>query len=120
VRAEDVNAFLKDLVGAEFSAKNFRTWHATVLAAVGVAAAGPVRETAARRRVVLGTIEEVAAALGNTPAVCRASYVDPRVFDCYRAGKSIDSHLSGPEPLPLRRRQALESAVVRLLSAQSA
>jgi DNA topoisomerase-1 len=120
VRAEDVNAFLKGLVGEEFSAKNFRTWHATVLAAVGVAAAGPARETAARRRVVLGTIKEVAAALGNTPAVCRASYVDPRVFDCYRAGKSIDSRLSGPEPLPLRRRQAVESAVVRLLSAQSA
>ena len=119
VRADDVNAFLKDLVGEEFSAKNFRTWHATVLAAVGVAAAGAVRGTAARRRVVSGTIEDVAAALGNTPAVCRASYVDPRVFDCYRAGKTIDSRLSGPEPLSLRRRQALEKAVVRLLGTQS-
>ena len=120
VRAEDVNAFLKGLVGEEFSAKNFRTWHATVLAAVGVATAGPVRGTAARRRVVSGTIADVAAALGNTPAVCRASYVDPRVFDCYRSGKTIDSRLSGPEPLSLRRRQALETAVVRLLGSQSA
>ena len=95
VRSEDVNAFLKDLVGEEFSAKNFRTWHATVLAALGVAAAEPVSGDGARRRVVSETIEEVAAALGNTPAVCRASYIDPRVFDRYRAGSTIDPRLTG-------------------------
>jgi DNA topoisomerase IB len=115
VRSEDVNAFLKDLVGDEFSAKDFRTWHATVLAALGVAAAGPVRGAAARRRVVAETIEEVAAALGNTPAVCRASYVDPRVFDRYRAGSTIDPRLTGPAPLSLARLQAVEEAVAGLL-----
>ena len=120
VRSEDVNAFLKGLVGEEFSAKDFRTWHATVLAAVGVAVAEPVQGAAARRRVVTETIEEVAAALGNTPAVCRASYVDPRVFDRYRAGATIDPHLTGPGTLSLGRRQALEEAVADLLAGQSA
>ena len=115
VRSEDVNAFLKGLVGEEFSAKDFRTWHATVLAAVGVAAAGPVSAAAARRRVVSETIEEVAAALGNTPAVCRASYVDPRVFDRYRAGSTIDPRLAGRAAL-LTRRQAVEKAVADLLA----
>jgi DNA topoisomerase IB len=111
-----VNAFLKTLVGEEFSAKDFRTWHATVLAAVGVAVAEPVRGTAARRRVVSETIEEVAAALGNTPAVCRASYIDPRVFDRYRARATIDPQLIGPGQLSLGRRQALEQAVADLLA----
>ena len=116
VRSEDVNSFLKTLVGEEFSAKDFRTWHATVLAAIGVAIAEPVHGAAARRRVVSETIEEVAAALGNTPAVCRASYVDPRVFDRYTAGATIDPHLIGPGRLSLGRRQALEQAVVGLLA----
>ncbi len=113
-----MNAFLKTLVGEEFSAKDFRTWHATVLAAVGVAVAEPVRGAAARRRVVSETIEEVAAALGNTPAVCRASYVDPRVFDRYRAGATIDPQLTGPGRLSLGGRQAVEQAVVDLLAGQ--
>ena len=116
VRSEDVNAFLKGLVGDEFSAKYFRTWHATVLAAVSVAVAEPVHGAAARRRVVSETIEEVAAALGNTPAVCRASYIDPRVFDRYRAGATIDPRLPGRRPLSLGRRQALEAAVADLLT----
>ncbi len=116
VRSEDVNAFLKGLVGEEFSAKDFRTWHATVLAAVGVAAAGPTSGVTARRRVVKETIGEVAAALGNTPAVCRASYVDPRVFDLYRAGSTIDPRLAGPGPRSLARRERVEKAVARLLA----
>ncbi len=116
VRSEDVNTFLKGLVGEEFSAKDFRTWHATVLAAVGVAAAGPVSGVASRRRVVTETIGEVAAALGNTPAVCRTSYIDPRVFDRYRAGSTIDPRLAGPGPLSLARRKTVEKAVARLLT----
>lgn len=106
-------------MGEEFSAKDFRTWHATVLAAVGVAVAEPAHGAAARRRAVSETIEEVAAALGNTPAVCRASYVEPRVFDRDRAGAIIDPRLTGPGHLSLRRRQALERAVADLLAGQS-
>jgi DNA topoisomerase IB len=116
VRSEDVNGFLKELVGDEFSAKDFRTWHATVLAAWGLAAAGPVRSATARRRVVAETIEEVAVALGNTPAVCRTSYIDPRVFDLYRAGDTIDSSLlAGRRPPSAVRQQAAEKAVLHLL-----
>jgi DNA topoisomerase IB len=119
VRSEDVNGFLKELVGDGFSAKDFRTWHATVLAACGLAAARPAPSATARRRIVTATIEDVAAALGNTPAVCRASYVDPRVFDRYRAGETIDSSLvNGRRALSPARQQAVENAVLDLLGGQ--
>ena len=94
----EVSAFLKELVGEEFSAKDFRTWHATVLAAAGVAVAEPPGRARARRQAISDTIEDVAAVLGNTPAVCRSSYIDPRVFDCYRAGSTIDPRLCIPKP----------------------
>jgi DNA topoisomerase I len=75
VRAADVNDYLKDASGGGFSAKDFRTWNATVLAAVALAVSSPVagRSTAARRRAVRRAIDEVAHHLGNTPAVCRDS-----------------------------------------------
>ena len=83
--------------GGAFSAKDFRTWNATVLAAVALAASDARRRAA---RSVSGrsvsAIKTVAAYLGNTPAVCRASYVDPRVIDRYRAGATIADGARGP------------------------
>ena len=117
VHADEVNAFLKQLVGDEFSAKDFRTWHATVLAAVSVATAEPPRSVTARRRVVSTAIRDVAAALGNTPAVCRASYVDPRVFDRFRAGHTIDPSLVGRATSDASR-ELVEAAVRDLLDGQ--
>ena len=76
--AEEVNAYLKQCSGGEFTAKDFRTWNATVLAAVALASAEEVRGKAAHEREVKQAIKTVAAYLGNTPDVCRASYVDPR------------------------------------------
>ena len=77
--AEEVNAYLKRQSGGSFTAKDFRTWNATVLAAVALAGAEVQRSgRAAREREVKRAIATVAAYLGNTPAVCRASYVDPR------------------------------------------
>src|SRR4029453_15675646 len=84
VRSEDVNAYVKELAGDAFSAKDFRTWHGRGFAGGGVAAppAGgvPVRQ-AARRRRISAAVKDVAAELGNTPAVARASYIDPRLLD---------------------------------------
>ncbi len=90
VKSPDINAYIKEHTGGDFSAKDFRTWNATVLAAVGLGVSGraAVSKTA-RARAITRAIKEVAHYLGNTPAVCRASYIDPRVFDRYRDGLTI-------------------------------
>jgi DNA topoisomerase IB len=94
VRSSDINAYLQDHLGTGFSAKDFRTWQATVLAAA-LAGAEPVPVTAAaRNRRMRSIVGEVADHLGNTPAVCRASYIDPRVFERFREGITISGQLA--------------------------
>jgi DNA topoisomerase IB len=122
LHAEDVNAYIKQCAGGEFTAKDFRTWNATVLAAVALAATDPhALSRPARARAVSNAIKTVAAYLGNTPAVCRASYVDPRVIDRYQAGLTIADTLSelpagGPELADARIRGRIESAVLEMLA----
>ena len=91
IKSADINAYVKDVTGGDFSAKDFRTWNATVLAAVGLAVSGPAASMSptARKRAKTRAVKEVARYLGNTPAVCRASYIDPRVFDRFDAGLTI-------------------------------
>jgi DNA topoisomerase I len=94
VRSEDINAYIKEQTGGDFSAKDYRTWSATVLAAVALASSFSVaRSRTARVRAVSRAVKEVAHYLGNTPAVCRASYIDPRVFDRYRSGLTVAAAL---------------------------
>ncbi len=94
ITSDDINAYLKDVIGAEVSAKDFRTWHATVLATVALAVSTHVADTpAARKRAVSRAMSEVASYLGNTPAVARASYVDPRVIDLFEDGLTIEGAL---------------------------
>ncbi len=87
----DLNEALCRLAGTEITAKDFRTWHATVPAAVGLAVtAQEARATpTARRRQMARTVREVSHYLGSTPAVCRASYIDPRVFELFEEGETI-------------------------------
>jgi DNA topoisomerase I len=117
VRSEDINSYLKDATGDDFSAKDFRTWSATVLAAVALAVSGEVASTkTGRERAVLRAVKEVAHYLGNTPAVCRASYIDPRVFDAYRGGLILDvvrATESGEDTIVHQR--AVEEAVLDLI-----
>jgi DNA topoisomerase I len=115
--AEEVNAYLKRTSGGPFTAKDFRTWNATVLAAVALAGADDTRGRAAREREVKQAIKTVAAYLGNTPAVCRASYVDPRVIDRFHAGVTIAPVIGegGPDLGKARVRTRVESAVLELL-----
>jgi DNA topoisomerase-1 len=90
VRSDDINDYIKELTGEGFSAKDFRTWNATVIAAVALSVSGRAAATkTARERAITRAVKEVAHYLGNTPAVCRASYIDPRVFDRYRDGLTI-------------------------------
>jgi DNA topoisomerase I len=120
LRSAEINEHVKELTGGDFTAKDFRTWNATVLAAVEVARLGPdTHSRTARKRVVTHAVESVASYLGNTPAVCRASYIDPRVFDCFDAGVTIaDAVPARAEPdlddAPVRAR--VERAVLDLLS----
>ncbi|MEV6246075.1 DNA topoisomerase IB [Streptomyces sp. NPDC051742] len=91
VHADALNAYLRDRSGVDISAKDFRTWHATVLAAVALAvseeAAG--ESATARRRAVRRAVREVSDYLGNTPAVCRGSYIAPRVLERYAEGVTV-------------------------------
>jgi DNA topoisomerase I len=119
LHADDVNVYIKQHTGGAFSAKDFRTWNATVLAAVALGAETERRQTrVARERTVSHAIKTVAAYLGNTPAVCRASYVDPRVIDRYHAGVTIAAVLErvhGPDLADSRIRRRIEAAVLELL-----
>jgi DNA topoisomerase I len=96
LRSADINAYVKDATGGDFSAKDFRTWNATVLAAVALAVSGPAAQVSqrARRRAINRAVQEVAHYLGNTPAVARASYIDPRVFDRFEGGLTIGGVLT--------------------------
>jgi DNA topoisomerase-1 len=121
VRSADINAYLKQASGGDFSAKDFRTWNATVLAAIAIAVSGEVagESKAARKRAVRRAIEEVAHHLGNTPAVCRASYIDPRVFDRFEGGLTIGGVLpelvADAEGWPAVQR-TVEEAVLDLIA----
>jgi DNA topoisomerase IB len=95
VRSEDVNAYLQAKAGEGFSAKDFRTWHGTVLAAVELAREGPAGSKAGAEGAIRAMLERVAERLGNTPAVCRSSYVDPRLLDRFRDGKTIELPRAG-------------------------
>ncbi|MEV7969518.1 DNA topoisomerase IB [Sphaerisporangium sp. NPDC088356] len=94
VRSEDINSYLRETLDFEVSAKDFRTWHATVLAAVGLAVSSRARNRTGRKRAVSRVMNEVADYLGNTPAVARASYVDPRVIKSYERGQTIERALT--------------------------
>jgi DNA topoisomerase IB len=117
VRSEDINGYLKERSGGcEISAKDFRTWHATVLAAVMLAGANRARSRTARRKAVVAAMREVAEYLGNTPAVAKASYVDPRVVDLYHSGTVLDLPPGDGDPLTAQgARSQAEHALLELL-----
>ncbi len=116
VRSVDVNAYIQDKIGEEFSAKDFRTWSGTVLAAAALAGEPRPPSDAAARRTIAAAVESVATALGNTPAVCRSSYIDPRVFDRYRDGATIEPLASRDGEMSPRVRARVERSVLELIS----
>jgi DNA topoisomerase-1 len=120
VRSEDINDYIKEITGDEFTAKDFRTWNATVLAALSLALAadGGSSKTACKR-TMSAAVRQVAEFLGNTPAVCRTSYIDPRVFDRFRGGITIRQAVGevkrvDPETMPMVQGK-IEEAVLDLL-----
>ena len=98
------------------TAKDFRTWHATVIAAASLADNLDTGHTkTARRRVIKQAMVEVSEYLGNTPAIARSSYVDPRVVDLYEDGITIAHVVQRAPKDPQRRQEQLEKAVLRML-----
>lgn len=108
VSSEDVNAYLREVGGDDFSAKDFRTWAATVSAARALVEMDPPESAAAAKGRVRLCVKAVAGLLGNTPGVCRASYIHPAVIKAFEAG-TLGETLPGPEAA------GFETALVRLL-----
>lgn len=117
IHAEDLNARFKEMVGDDYTVKDLRTWHGTVLAAEGFATADPPVAEKVVKRVESAVMREVADALGNTPAVARSSYVDPRVIEGYRDGLTIATGLRRAARVRAtdKRQSLLESSTARLI-----
>ena len=110
VRSDDVNEYLRQITGQEFTAKDFRTWTGTVLAALALAGVGEFSSTRQAKKNVVRAIEEVSERLGNTPAICRKSYVHPEVIEAYLEGS--------PVKIPQRVARATAKACVEGHSAE--
>ena len=119
VTSSEINAYLKEISDAEITAKDFRTWNATVLMAATLAEVPPPTSRTARKKAVRAAYVRVSEQLGNTPAVCRASYVDPRVVDRFENGETVADALRQAQDAEADRdaQRALETAVCQLLSA---
>ena len=111
-----VNDYVRRTTGLDATAKDFRTWHATVIAAAALAESDEPGDTkASRKRAEVAAMKEVAEFLGNTPALARSSYVDPRVVDAYEEGITIKAAARRKVATPSERQTILERAVLRLL-----
>src|SRR6478609_361609 len=111
-----VNDYVRRTTGLDATAKDFRTWHATVIAAASLAESTEPGDTkASRKRAEVAAMKEVAEFLGNTPALARSSYVDPRVVDAYEEGTTIRAAIRRKAATPSERQTVLERAVLRLL-----
>lgn len=111
-----VNDYVRVTTGVQATAKDFRTWHATVLAAAALAESPEHGESAAsRKRAISGAMKEVSGFLGNTPTLARSSYVDPRVIESYEEGRTIAATTRRTYDTPDQRQAALERATLKLL-----
>ena len=114
--SSQVNDYLRTTTGVDATAKDFRTWHATVLAAIALAESEePGKTVASRKRAIATAMKEVASYLGNTPTLARNSYVDPRVIDAYEEGKTILGTARRTYHTADEKQAACERAVLRLL-----
>lgn len=111
-----VNGYVREVTGMAATAKDFRTWHATVLAALALAETDePGATKASRKQAVAGAMREVSEFLGNTPALARSAYVDPRVVEAYESGRTIAGAARRAFDTSDARQAALERATLKLL-----
>ncbi len=105
VKPGDINSYLKTATGPEFSSKDFRTWGGTLLAAIALAEIGKAEDPRQLKSNIVAAVRTVAEQLGNTPTVCRASYIHPRVLSSYESGMTLDEF----HPKKTRRIRRVES-----------
>jgi DNA topoisomerase I len=115
VSSSDVNAWLREVTGEEFTAKDFRTWTGTVMAALALRAQELPAAKAAQKRVVNEAIDQVADVLGNTRAVCRKAYVHPQVFDAFSDGTLAQALDPARKCKPIKGLDRAERAVLDFL-----
>lgn len=116
VTSNDVNSYLSDLFGGSLTAKDFRTWRATVIAAEVLALSEEKGATkASRRRAVKQATQEVGSYSGNTPTIAKNSYIDPRIIDAYESGSTLGQAARKRYCTPEARQEALEQSVIELL-----
>jgi DNA topoisomerase-1 len=117
VKSRHINEYIREVMGENFSAKDFRTWAGTLVCACALARVGTeiVEKSAVRKRKVVEAIKETANALGNTPAVCRSSYICPEIINSFETGKIIDSYFNTLEELMTYRGRKLHPAEKSLL-----
>jgi DNA topoisomerase-1 len=116
LQASDINDYIRELFDLDVTAKDFRTWHATVHVATALAQAKPVSSKTARAKTVRQAVVGASELLGNTPTVCRSSYVDPRVIDLYESDVTIAPALRDLSKDEDEARDQLDRAVVELLT----
>jgi DNA topoisomerase-1 len=114
LHSRDVGDYIAGRSGGHFTAKEFRTWHATVLMALALANAGSALTPQHRQRVVAASVKEVARWLGDTPAVARSSYIDPRLISHYESEGELPTVPARPAELPVPAE--VEYAVAALLA----
>jgi DNA topoisomerase-1 len=105
VKPQELNVYLKEATAPQFSSKDLRTWGATLLAAVELAEIGKTEDEGKRRKNIVAAIKRVAEYLGNTPTVCRGSYIHPAVLKCYESGITLDEF----RPKRVRRIKRVEA-----------
>lgn len=120
IRRRDINQYIKEVMGERFTAKDFRTWAGTLICACALARPGADADEPAssKKRKVVSAIKETAEILGNTPAVCRSSYICPEVLKSFDRGKVIDQYFESHRDLINHRGAHLhkaEKALLRLL-----
>jgi DNA topoisomerase-1 len=120
IRRRHFNEYIKETMGEAFSAKDFRTWAGTLLCACSLAQveADPEQADASRKKKIVRAIRETAKLLGNTPTICRASYISPSVLRNYEKGRVIDRHFENVQELVVRstpRLHRAEKSLLRLL-----
>jgi DNA topoisomerase I len=121
VKSEDVNEYLREIAGSEFSAKDFRTWAGTVLAAIALRQFEAFETKKQAKKNLIAAIERVAERLGNTPTVCRKCYIHPVILESYLDGRTVDVILDKTEETLSRDLPSLsgaEGAVLAFLQQQ--
>lgn len=118
IKRRHITEYIREVMGTRFSAKDFRTWAGTLACACALARAGADLEEskAARKKKVVAAINEAATILGNTPAVCRSSYICPAILDSFAQGKVIRNHFATVAALLKERAQGFHQAERALLN----